>query len=929
MKLLIGILACGCLLEVSAQTNISTDSKRKVDITTSPILAKLPARNIGPAIRILNSRISSIAVYEKDPHIFFVGSASGGVLKTEDGGKSFKFIFDKEGASSIGAIAVSQTDPNLIWVGPGEGWHRNDAGWGDGIYKTTDGGKTWKNVGLPNSNSFGKIIIDPTNNNIVFAAVLGSEWAYGPDRGVYRTIDGGKNWKKVLYVDDKTGAADIAVDPKNPKNLLAAMWDHLRQPYHFRVGGPGSGIYRSTDGGNTWHKVTKGLPATEMGRISVDYFRKDPRYVAATIEAKAPATGFYRSMNGGETWVEMPAVLLDKDGKPDPTREQWGRPFYDNLVRYDPQDVNRIYHGNPWHLTTDGGKTFVGWASDDHALWIDPSNTKHILYGGDASVYETWDGAKSGEALALPPLGQFYGIGYDMRKPYWVMGGMQDEGSYMLPTQTNRGGVLAVDAESLIFDDGGKSIADPNDWTTVYSLGRGDSVERLDIRQQTSRGIGPHSGLVNDVLAGNAYTDPADYENYLASKPRLRASYTAPFIISPWNSKTLYFGANYLFKSVDRGDHWKIISPDLTNDKMEWQIPNPTYYRVPGRSGAEIYQTVRMISESPVKQGMIWVGTDDGNVQLTMDDGEHWTNLTKNIPGRPEYTWVSHIYASRYSEGRAYATFDGHRNGDLSTYVYVTEDYGKTWTKINGNLPEKESCYVVKEGLKNPDLLFLGTEFSLWVSLDRGKTWSRYRNWELDKDNKGYFPTVAVYDLEIHPRELDLIIGTHGRGIWTIPIRALEELTAENRQKEVYFVSPGNVYLLPNAGILRQYLEKQPGGFSPNTQPGALFYYHLRHDSQSEAQIAITDASGQETYASLTGPAKAGLNVVAWPKRDQRLGIVGSFPIHRPGDYSVTLIIDGKEYNRTLHVEDVSDNDLLTAPPRTYRENEIYRPPTK
>ena len=505
------------------------------------------------------------------------------------------------------------------------------------------------------------------------------------------------------------------------------------------------------------------------------------------------------------------------------------------------------------------------------------------------------------------------------------MGGMQDEGSYMLPTQSRHGGVSYPDAEFILFDDGGKMIADPVDWTTVYALGRGANMIRYDVMQaSTKKQLGPIRSLGRPGFS--SYDDPASYQAYMKSTPRLRASWTAPLIISNWNSRTLYFGANYLLKSVDRGDHWKIISPDLSHDKLDCQIPNPTYYETPGRSGDAVYQTIRTLSESPLKEGMIWAGTDDGNVQLTMDDGAHWRNVTKNIRGLPEYTWVSRIDASRYSEGRAYITFDGHRNADLTTYVYVTEDYGKNWKSITGNLPRTEPCYVVKEGLKNPDLLLLGTEFSLWVSLDRGKSWSRYQNWSLSNDNKGYFPTVAIYDLEIQPRELDLIIGTHGRSIWTLPIRALEELTAENLRKEVYFVSPGNLYLFPlsDPNVLIR-MQSLPGGISRNTQPGTFFSYYLRQDAKTNARIVVTDPSGQEVYASLTGPANAGLNVVPWGIGAPR----ASMPIHRPGDYRVTLSVDGREFTRTLQVEDVTNEDFETAPPPTYSPNDIYRPPTK
>jgi len=870
-----------------------------------------------------------------------VGSASGGILKTGNGGRSFQFVFDKGGSSAIGAVSVSQTDPNLVWVGTGEGWQRNDSGWGDGIYKSTDGGLTWTNMGLSESNSFSKIVIDPQNNNTVFAAALGSQWGPGPERGIFRTTDDGKTWAKVLYVNGTTGASDLVIDPRNHKELLAAMWDHEHHPYHYRFWGPGSGVYRSTDGGNTWQKVTKGLPQTEMGRIAIDCFPKDSRYVAAAIEAKPPATGFYRSEDGGENWIEMPAEPLDKDGKPRPQERgaQWGRPYYNNWIRYDPVDVNKIYQANPEHFTTNGGRNFYlndhddGNDLDDHALWIDPHNPKHMLEAGDQGVREIWVGGDPQRAhwaegdfkwLHLPPLGQFYAVGYDMRKPYWVMGGTQDNGSVTLPTQSWHKGVSVADLAYLNCGDGGDAMADPYDWSTVYTACEDGTIPRIDLIHGTIDWLKPNG----DSVLG-AYQDPSTIQRYLASNPRVRVSLVAPISVSPWNSQTIFFGANYLFKSVDRGDHWSIVSPDLSHDNMAWQVPNPMYATRPwGQSweGTDSYQTIVTISESDVQQGVIWAGTDDGNVQLTTDGGKHWANVTGNIAGVPEYTWVSHIESSHFVPGRAYVTFDGHRNLDYNTYVYVTEDYGETWRKITTNLPARESCYVVKEGLRNPNLLFLGTERSLWVSLDRGDNWSRYQSWELRDKHKGYFPTVAVYDLQEQPRELDLIVGTHGRSIWSLPIKALEELTAEHMQQDVYFASPGNVYLFPvQDNPISDGVSDGPsfdGWFSPNTQPGTRFYYHLKQDDVSEATIAITDASGDETYAILKGPAKAGLNVVPWGAEDGDERI----PLRRPGDYRAVLTIGGKEYTQTLHVEDVSRNSVLTAPPPNYPTNEVVKP---
>ncbi|HEY3780690.1 MAG TPA: hypothetical protein VGL56_06375 [Fimbriimonadaceae bacterium] len=887
----------------------------------SSLLSALPARCVGPA---MSSRVSGLAVYDKDPKIFYIGMASGGVFKTTDGGHTTTAVFDREGGSSIGAIALSQQDPNLVWVGPGEGWQRNDIGWGDGIYKSTDGGKSWKNMGLPNVLSFGRIVINPKDNDNVFAAVLGSAWGPGPDRGIYRTKDGGKTWKKVLFVNDRTAGADITVDPKNPKNLVAAMWDHIHRPYMYDVGGPESGIYRSTDGGDTWHKVTKGLPKTQMGRIAVDFFRKDPRYIAAAIEADPPTSGFYRSSDGGETWVEMAATPTDPLIKKYKI-SQWGRPYYDQVVRYDPDDVNTIYEGTATHYTFDGGKTFVGFTGgDQHGVWIDPANRNHYITLDDGGAYQGWDLRRPGgdttlQEVNLPPVLQMYGIGYDMRKLYWVMGNNQDGHGWSTPTQTIHGGVARTDSVDIHGGEAGGSMADPNDWTTVYSQGRELSLDRNNLATGSVERV--DSFALGKPLG--AYTDPGTYGQYQKANPPLRAGYYPGFVISPWNSKTLYFGCNYLFKSVDRGDHWQIISPDLTHNRMDWQVPGPLSFGSSERSGQTVYQCIHTISESPLRQGLIWVGTDDGFVQLTRDDGKTWTNITANIPALPPYTWVSQICASKYVEGRAYATFDGHKNLDLKTYVYKTEDYGKTWTKIIGNLPAQESCYVIKEGLKNPDLLFLGTEFSLWVSMDRGKNWDRYQSWNIDGDRyspDGYLPTVSIYDLQIQPRELDLIIGTHGRSIWTLPIRALEELTAENRKKEVCFTSPGNVYLFPSLQMGGIY--NPLGRVSKNTQPGTLFSYYLKHDARGKANITVTNSGGSEVYAILKGPAKAGLNSLRW------MTTITHGPIKRPGDYRVILTVNGRDYAQTLHVEDATYEVLPGCHPAKYPSN-IILPPTR
>lgn len=828
--------------------------------TTSQLLAGLTARELGPTT--MGGRVTSITVYEKEPRIFLVGSASGGVWKTENGGVTFTPIFQKEASASIGSVAICQSDPKLIWVASGEGTNRNSVAWGDGVYKSEDGGKTWANMGLKNCYSFSKILIDPRDKNTVYAAALGQTWGYNPDRGVYKTADGGKTWKKILYVDDKTGVADLAMDPHNNHVLLAAMWQHMRYPYNFVSGGPGSGLYKTTDGGGSWWQLHKGLPKTTTGRIGLSFFYNDPRVVIASVEA-IDATGIYRSTDHGDSWTKVSNLNP--------------RPFYFSIPRQDPQDVNRIYVPSTGiSFSENQGKNFNSFGTsvhvDHHAMWIDPNDNNHILIGEDGGVAQSRDRGLTWEHLNYPRIGQFYAVTYDMRKPYWVYGGLQDNGCWAGPTQTAHGGVAWYDFYNIGGGDGFHVQVDPDDWTTVYSESQGGDIERIDQKYGGGKGIKPKA----------------------AKGEKLRANWSTPFILSPWNPQTIYFGANRLYKSVDRGDHWAEVSPDVTYDNPNWQKAGSGSVS-PEATGAETYDTIITICESPVKQGLIWIGTDDGLVKVTKDDGQHWTDVTPNIPGLPANTWVSRVTASRYEEGRAYATFDGHRNNDYATYVYVTQDYGKTWSKLNGNLPASEPCYVIKEGLKNPDLLFLGTEFSLYVSMDRGATWNRYRT--------GDWPTVAVHDLEIHPREEDLIIATHGRSLWILPIEALEELTADNLKQDVYFVHPSTLYLFGRTGNLEDQGDRT--WISRNTQPGTNFVFYLKKDSAHDAKLVVTDAAGQKTVADLTGDAKAGLNTISW--RPRRVA---------PGDYKAVLTIDGKQYVNLVHVEEVTDQQLA-SPPRT------------
>lgn len=829
------------------------------------ILAPLTARSLGPVN--MGGRIMDIAVYEKEPRIYFVATASGGVWKTENAGLSFTPVFDREGSISLGAVAVNQSNPDDIWVGTGEQSSRNSVAWGDGVYHTTDGGKTWQNMGLRETMHISEVLIDPRNPSRVLVGALGRLWGPNPERGMYETKDGGKTWKQVLFVNNDTGVIDLQRDPKNPNNLLASTWNRRRFAYDFISGGPGSAIYKSTDGGTTWRQITKGIPNQTLGRIGISYYRSNPRIVIASIEhgplpgetttnqqgAIRNGGGMYRSTDGGDSWTKVG------------NRNQ--RPFYFSRPEQDPVDENRIYMLEVnLIVSTDAGKTFNNVPnrvhSDYHAAWINPNDNKQMIVGTDGGIYETRDQGKTWEMHNKLPIGQFYAVAFDMRKPYWVYGGLQDNGSWGHPTQTTRGGVAFYDTISLAGGDGFHVQADPEDWSTVYAESQGGAITRVDLKSGGGRMIRPQG-------------------------QGLRWNWSTPFILSPHNSKTIYIGGNKLFRSNNRGNTWDAISNDLSTQNPNRIKEAGKLSVTPENTGAEVHGTIITISESPRTPGVIYVGTDDGLVWLTRDGGKTWSDLTTNIKGVPQFTWVSRVLASKWADGRAYVTFDGHRENDFKPYVFVTEDYGKTWSSLSSGLPDFDSVYVVTEGERNPDLLFLGSEMSLRVSLDRGQTWTRFRN---------NFPTVAVHDLKIHPRELDLVIGTHGRSIWTMDINALEGLTKEQMAKDVVALKPQTVYLLGRVG------NPWFGGDSlllvPNSQPGTKIFYFLKQPVTGDVKVKISSADDTQSQ-TFDGTNNAGLNGVAWNGRlDNRLVSAG--------DYRVVVTAGGKDYVTSVKVEDLS-----------------------
>jgi len=816
-------------------------------------LENLTARNIGPVT--MGGRITDLAIFEKDPRTYYAATASGGLFKTVNAGDSFTPVFDREGTISIGAAAVSQKNADIVWVGTGEATSRNSVAWGDGVYKSTDGGKTWANVGLKETHHIGDIVIDPRNDDVVYVAALGRLWGRNPERGVYKTTDGGKTWSQILKVDDVTGAIEISLNPKRPDELLVSMWQRERFAYDFVNGGPGSALYKTTNGGRNWKKITKGLPAGPIGRIGLDRWRKDPKVLVALVEFRDPSQtagggrmnggGLFRSNDGGESWTQV------NTNNP--------RPFYFSIPRIDPKNDQRVWiPAVNLQYSDDGGKTLKTNNNqvhpDYHAFWINPENTDHIIAGVDGGVFTTVDGGQFWRMNAGMAIGQYYAVGVDMRRPYWIYGGLQDNSNWGIPTQTGYGSVQYFHSVPLGGGDGFYNLADPNDWTTVYSESQGGAAYRTNLRTGETRSIRPRAPQ------GETY----------------RFNWSTPFMLSPHNSRTIYLGGNKLFKSSNRGDAWTVISPDLTtNDPNKLQVGRKSV--TPEDTGAERHCTITTISESPRKPGLLWVGTDDGLVQVTEDDGKTWTNVTANIPGLPANTWCSRVVASKYVDGRAYATFDGHRNNDFKSYVYVTEDMGKTWRPLHTSLPEGDSVYVIREGERNPDLLYLGSELSLRVSLDRGQNWTRYRT--------GNWPTVAVHDLVVHPVELDLVIGTHGRSIWTLDVSGLEQLTTAARDAAVSLFTPQDVLILGRtAGT--QWAGNTPFA-TPNSQPGTRIQYWLKEDAK-DVKLTISSADGSRSVDLRSPGTKKGLNAVPWNGRvEGRLAA---------GDYRVVLTVDGKEY---------------------------------
>ncbi len=768
-------------------------------------------RSIGPAG--MSGRITAIDAVVNNPDIIYAGAASGGVWKSTSGGTSWTPIFDKETTLSIGAIAIQQSNPSVIWVGTGEGNPRNSLNGGDGIYKSLDAGKTWKKMGLEKTRHIHRVIIDPSNPNTVYAGSIGSPWGDHPERGVYKTTDGGATWMQILSVDSKTGVGELVMDPANPNKLIANMWEHRRLPWTFKSGGASSGLHITYDGGKTWKKITskQGLPEGDLGRMGIAFARSKPEIVYALIEAKK--NGLYRSEDGGEKWT----LINDKNDIGD-------RPFYYYEIYVDSKNENRIYTiYSDVNVSEDGGKSFSAMRSgihpDHHAWWINPENPSLIIEGNDGGVNISRDRGVSWAFAENIPVGQFYHINVDMDQPYNVYGGLQDNGSWAGPAYVWRNaGIRNSYWQELFFGDGFDVSPDPDNSRYGYAMSQGGNLGRYDLETGYTKFIRP--------------THPDG--NF-----KLRYNWNSALAQDPFKSGTIYYGSQLVHKSTDRGTKWEIISPDLTTNNPDKQKQYESGGLTMDATGAENHCTILAISPSPVKEGVVWVGTDDGNVQLTQDAGKSWTNVTAAIVGMPKNAWVPQIHVSKTEAGEAFVIVNNYRQFDYKPYLFHTRDYGKTWESLVNGAQVGESNYTlaVAQDPIESKLMFLGTENGLFVSIDAGKGWTKWTN---------DFPAgVPVMDLVIHPREHDLVIGTFGRAIWVLDdIRPLRELA---KSGEGALAAVVKIFPVPDAYLASI---QQPSGprfdanaiYNGQNRPsGARISYVINKPAEAKKEPEKTD----------------------------------------------------------------------------------------
>ena len=867
----------------------------------------LRARNIGPAS--MSGRIVDLAVIDADPTTFYVASATGGVFKTSDNGITLTAVFENEGTHSVGDIAVHQRDTAVVWVGTGERASRQSSSWGDGVYKSTDGGESWSNMGLEDSHHIGRIALHPEDSDVVYVAAMGHLWGPNEERGLYKSTDGGESWVRILEGDPNTGAVDVALDPSNPETVYAALYQRRRRPWGFHGGGPGSGLFKSTDGGASWRELTaesgNGLPDGELGRIGISIYRSDPRIVYASVEQGfrynastaygERRAGVYRSEDHGETWEHM------SDWNP--------RPMYASQILVDPSDDQRIYMVNAYSFSDDGGKTFTvprqSLHGDDRLVWVNPADSRHVMKADDGGLGISYDRGLSWLYISDLPVSQYYRVTVDMAVPYRVYGGLQDNGSWMGPSETYRSaGILNEDWIRLGGGDGFLNVPDTTNNHIVYTESQYLGLSRIDTRtgERTAIRPGDPTGHISARRNWETWKD-LDAEEQRLGNAMAPANWDGPFLLSAHDASTIYAGTNILWKSTDRGNTWLALG-DLTTGVDRRTLPimgeRPHELTLSLDDGIPYYPTISAVAESPLSPGLLYAGTDDGRFHVSATDGADWDDVTDAFPGLPQGAWVSGIEPSRHDVARVYAVWNNYRNDDFANYLFVSEDRGETWSDVTGDLPADKVLRTVREDLRNPEVLFLGAEIGLYYSFNRGDTWTEIRSG---------MPTLAFNDLVIHPRDNDLVLGTHGRGVWIIDqINALQELTPEIMASEVHLFT-----VEPAVQIRRRNEGAHTGDVyyrGENPPVGALLDYWLAEEADSGAvHIRVVAEDGTEVSALEGGP-RAGLNRVVWNLRHQADGqqTGGGFfggpqaPLVVPGDYTVTVEVGGASSSQTVRV---------------------------
>ena len=903
---------------------VGTVAQQPASASSAPVLRSsdlggLRLRGIGPAT--MSGRFVDMDVVESNPFIMYVASATGGIYRTTDNGITWTPVFEREAVHSVGDVAIYQPDPNIVWVGTGERANRQSVGWGDGVYKTTDGGKTWTNVGLKTSMHIGRIVTHPSDPLIVYVAAQGSVWGAGGERGLYRTMDGGKTWQRTLHVDDDTGVTDVAMDTVDLNVLYAASYQRRRSAFGFNGGGPGSALWKSTDAGATWTKLTgNGLPEGEYGRIGIAVYRKDPRVVIVSIEqgfrynASTAYTerrgGLYRSNDAGKTWRFM---------------SNWNpRPMYASQPTIDPQDDRRVYMLNQYSYSDNGGETFTSpnttTHGDDRFVWINPRDSRHVIKLDDGGIGISFDRGLKFLYVQNLPVSQYYRVAVDNERPYNIYGGLQDNGCWKGPSAVwTANGILNEHWSRLCGGDGFFTVPDPTNARHVFSASQFLGLVRNDTRTWQSQDIRPGDpqGAISDRRNWNTWGKGVPQQ--VLGNEWHYANWDAPVVLSPFDPATIYAGGKHLFRSRDRGNSWEDLG-DMTTGVDRSKLPLmgrlPDEHTLSVDDGVPFYPGLVAIAASPLQKGLLYVGSDDGRLRMSTDDGKTWTDLQDRLPGAPKGSWFGSIEASRHSAGTVYVAMDNHRSNDFGNWIFKSGDGGKTFTNIAGDMPANRVVRTIREDVKNPNLLFAGTELGLFFSPNGGANWIELKN---------NMPTLPHNDLVIHPRDNDLVLGTHGRGIWILDkINALQEMTPQ------VIASPAHLFTIAPAYQIRQTnLKAHTGDMwfrGENPANGALIDYWLGTNGVAPA-VTVHTAAGQ-LVNTLRATADRGVNRIVWNLRETDLPIRGGGggdddapaggastpgPLVAPGTYVVRLAVAGRNFEQKVEVREDPRIDIAPA----------------